>query len=139
MIEDCQRIATRGPFEADLEDTIGRQNFFLLYFCETGKDVSEDAKSVDDFTRTFLISLNRDTFEAYFPGLLVDDMIEKETKFELVRSPTLQTLKLNYEHNKVTYSTAVIFVTTEVEGRWNLEPLVYKNANKQADIYKTVF
>ena len=66
-------------------------------------------------------------------------MIKTATKFEIVRSSTLQTLRLRYEHNKVTSSSAVIFVTTEVKGRYGLVPLVYKDANKQVEIYKTIF
>ena len=56
-----------------------------------------------------------------------------------MRSTTLKNLKLHYDHNRVFASTAVIFVTTEVEGREGLIPLVYKNAVGCGKVYESVF
>ena len=42
------------------------------------------------------------------------DLIRADSSFELVTSSRLQTLRLFYEHNIVTMSKAIIFVTTEL-------------------------
>ena len=93
---------------------------------------------VDELTRSFITSLNRNNFTCNFPDLLIDDLIKKDSKFEMSKSTTLQTLKLQYNHNIVSGSTAIIFVTTKLV-RPNLEPIIYGNIDNLTEKTEIIF
>ena len=74
-----------------------------------------DSTMIKNLADTLMTQFDRKTFSIMFPKCF-DVLFSDDAKFEIMRSISLQNLRLVYSHNVVTKSVAVIIVHTFIGG-----------------------
>ena len=117
-----KRVITRKAYDYCADEVA--QNFLFIFGNQPGKSILAETQMVYEISQVLSQEYDIETLSIQIPRAF-DFLKSDDAHFEIVTSPTLQPIRLMYNHNKVTKTVAYVFVNTKCRD------VKYKNAKQR--------
>ena len=97
----------------DLLPTFMILNMIMVFGCPPALGVNAKTKMIQDVRDALITRFNKMNLTCDIPQVF-EHLKGKDVNFEMITSNTMQNLQLQYRHNIVAKSRAIIFVTEEL-------------------------